>query len=206
MKPYFLLRLITRSALKRAVKSITGLENIPSKGPFLIAANHIDFIDALFFTLPISGATNQKVCFISKTRNYYLLFPGSTIAIDPNDKNAILEKAKEKLNQGKIIAIFPEGARNSESVLLRGRTGLARLAIASGAPVLPVGIQGLSGRSFLHSIKLLRCRKNAWEINIGPLMKFSIAPDRIENGELLGSITRQIMKEIARLSHKTYNF
>ncbi|MDD5341955.1 MAG: lysophospholipid acyltransferase family protein [Patescibacteria group bacterium] len=203
MKPYFRTRFIAGSLFKRNFRLVAGLENVPKQGPFLIAANHIDYLDGIRLALAISDITGREVCFISKTNNYARWFPGSTIAINPENKAGVLAEAVEKIKSGWVIAIFPEGIRNSSPELLRGKSGLARLALTCQVPVLPIGLRGPSGRSFLHSVKLLLFKRGQVEMRVGQIMRFP--PEEI-NDQNLERVMRAVMQEVARLSQKTYKF
>ncbi|MEO6124714.1 MAG: lysophospholipid acyltransferase family protein [Ilumatobacteraceae bacterium] len=126
---------------------VEGLENLPRTGPVIVAANHISFYDTVVLML----ATHRQVSFIGKAE--YLdswktrrLFPAlGLIPIDRQQaKKAMsaLDVAAGVLNNGHMLGIYPEGTRSRDGLLHRGHTGVAQLAMMTGAPVVPVGIVG----------------------------------------------------------------
>ncbi|HET7900639.1 MAG TPA: lysophospholipid acyltransferase family protein [Candidatus Nanopelagicales bacterium] len=131
---------------------VEGLANIPATGPVLVAANHLSFVDSV--VLPV--VVPRKVVFLAK-EDYFTgtgpkgwltraWFEGlGMVPVDrDNTTSAIasLDIALEVLGRGEAFGIYPEGARSRDGRLYRGRTGVAQLAITSGAPILPVGLIG----------------------------------------------------------------
>ena len=128
--------------------SIKGKENIPAKGPFILAANHQSFIDG---PLVVTGMEwNQiKECYFYATEEHvqhpilrYLARHNNIILMEKrNLKNSIL-KLGNVLKQGKNVVIFPEGSRTHSGEIGKFRKMFAILAIELGVPVLPVVIRG----------------------------------------------------------------
>lgn len=205
MPPYAVLRFFLFPWVKRHLAGVEGLENIPTDRPFIIAANHLDFLDPLYFLFHITALTKRGVTIISKTKNYYWL-RDLTLAIDPLERPKVLEKAKEYLKRGRIICIFPEGERNPAPRLLRGKTGTARLALFTKAPVVPIGLSGPSGRSFLESAKLLFWNRQPVTVRIGLPLYFPETENQTATSELLEVMTRRIMRGIAVLAQKEYHY
>jgi 1-acyl-sn-glycerol-3-phosphate acyltransferase len=129
---------------------VTGLRNVPQSGPVIIASNHLSFSDSIFMPLVVP----RKVTFLAKSE--YFTSPGikglikklTFIALGqvPVDRSggrrseAALLTGLDLLSQGSCIGIYPEGTRSPDGRLYRGRTGIARLAIESGAAVVPVAM------------------------------------------------------------------
>ncbi len=205
MTPYSFLQFLVGSAVKKHTELVSGLENIPKNEPCIFAPNHIDFLDGLYFILEISRITKRKIYFIARHHSPYWLVGGNTMVIDYKDKGAVLKKAFKKMKNNVDIAIFPEGERNSEKKLLSGKTGVARLAMITGRPIVPIGLEGPSGKAFLHSVKLLLCNKGKVKVKIGQPLRLdrleeeSLDPDRIQQ------VTQKVMQEIAQLSNKEYS-
>jgi 1-acyl-sn-glycerol-3-phosphate acyltransferase len=129
---------------------VKGLRNVPGFGPLIIASNHLSFSDSIFMPLVVP----RKVTFLAKSE--YFTSPGpkgllkklTFIALGqvPVDRSggrrseAALITGLQVLAEGKCLGIYPEGTRSPDGRLYRGRTGIARLAIESGAPVIPVAM------------------------------------------------------------------
>jgi 1-acyl-sn-glycerol-3-phosphate acyltransferase len=135
------------SAFRPKVK---GLRNVPGKGPVIIASNHLSFSDSIFMPLVVP----RKVTFLAKSE--YFTSPGpkgllkklTFIALGqvPVDRSggrrseAALLTGLKILAEGNCLGIYPEGTRSPDGRLYKGRTGIARLAIESGAPIVPVAM------------------------------------------------------------------
>jgi 1-acyl-sn-glycerol-3-phosphate acyltransferase len=123
---------------------------VPSSGPVIIASNHLSFSDSIFMPLVVP----RKVTFLAKSE--YFTSPGpkgllkklTFIALGqvPVDRSggrrseAALITGLKVLAEGKCLGIYPEGTRSPDGRLYKGRTGIARLAIESGAPIIPVAM------------------------------------------------------------------
>ena len=123
-----------------------GRDNIPTRGPAILAANHLSFLDSIF--LPAS--LERPVYYLGKS-DYFsgwqrLFFENvgvMPVARQGGDAGeASLRKGEEVLRAGRLLGIYPEGTRSPDGRLYRGKTGPARLAMRTGAPVIPVGIIG----------------------------------------------------------------
>ncbi len=129
---------------------VTGLRHVPTSGPVIIASNHLSFSDSIFMPLVVP----RKVTFLAKSE--YFTSPGlkgfikklTFIALGqvPVDRSggkrseAALLTGLRVLNEGSCIGIYPEGTRSPDGRLYKGRTGIARMAIESGAAVVPVAM------------------------------------------------------------------
>lgn len=129
---------------------VKGLRHVPGSGPVIIASNHLSFSDSIFMPLVVP----RKVTFLAKSE--YFTSPGlkglikklTFIALGqvPVDRaggsrsEAALLTGLSVLSQGECLGIYPEGTRSPDGRLYRGRTGVARLAMESGAPVVPVAM------------------------------------------------------------------
>ena len=129
---------------------VTGLRNVPQSGPVIIASNHLSFSDSIFIPLVVP----RKVTFLAKSE--YFTSPGikgfikkiTFIALGqvPVDRSggrrseAALLTGLGLLADGACIGIYPEGTRSPDGKLYKGRTGIARMAIESGAAVVPVAM------------------------------------------------------------------
>ena len=129
---------------------VRGLDLVPGSGPVIIASNHLSFSDSIFMPLVVP----RKVTFLAKSE--YFTSPGlkgfikkiTFIALGqvPVDRSggraseAAIITGLRVLERGDCIGIYPEGTRSPDGRLYKGRTGIARLAIESGAPVVPVAM------------------------------------------------------------------
>ncbi|TRZ84690.1 MAG: 1-acyl-sn-glycerol-3-phosphate acyltransferase [Streptomycetaceae bacterium] len=129
---------------------VTGLRNVPINGPVIIASNHLSFSDSIFMPLVVP----RKVTFLAKSE--YFTSPGpkgllkklTFIALGqvPVDRSggrrseAALITGLKVLAEGNCLGIYPEGTRSPDGRLYKGRTGIARLAMESGAPIIPVAM------------------------------------------------------------------
>jgi 1-acyl-sn-glycerol-3-phosphate acyltransferase len=129
---------------------VKGLENIPADGPALLVSNHLSFADPIF--LPI--AVPRQIHFPAKAEYFAGRgLKGRVVArffrivgVIPIDRSggrasmAALDAGIDILNQGKLFGIYPEGTRSPDGRLYKGRTGVARIAIVTGVPVIPVAM------------------------------------------------------------------
>lgn len=129
------------------LKEVKGIENIPLKGPFIVAANHDSYLDPLLIAYYVINKTNQKIHFIAyKGRfaflgNFLIKKWAGCILIRYNKKeiDAALKEAVSILKNSGIVGIFPAAPHHE---LTNPKTGVARIALAAGCPVLPVAISG----------------------------------------------------------------
>ena len=184
---------------------VEGLEHVPDDGPAILASNHVSFCDSIFLPLVLK----RRITFVAKAEYFEdpktAWFFGSMGQIPikrgggPASMRA-LESASEVLRAGQLFGIYPEGTRSPDGRLYRGRTGVARLAIDNGVPVLGVAMIGTReaqpiGQVFPNLFRPITIR-------ISPPMRF----DHVSSDDRLGlrAATDQIMFEIRRLSGQDY--
>lgn len=148
---YRALELVVAPALRKIHRvDVTGLQHVPRVGPVIIAGNHISFADEVFTPL----AARRQVFYLAKAE--YFTTPGpkgramAAVFRDmgqvPVDRDATaaaaasIELCLQLLAQGKAFGIYPEGTRSPDGRLYKFRTGVARIALRSGVPVVPVGL------------------------------------------------------------------
>jgi 1-acyl-sn-glycerol-3-phosphate acyltransferase len=131
---------------------VVGREHIPASGPVILASNHLSFIDSIVIPL----AVPRRVAFLAKAeywegrslaslprRLFFRTFGAVPVQRDQqSDAQASLDLARQVLERGEAFGIYPEGTRSRDGRLYRGRTGVGWLSLASGAPVVPVGLVG----------------------------------------------------------------
>lgn len=131
---------------------VVGLENLPKSGPVILASNHLSFIDSIFLPLVV----DRPVVFLAKS-DYFtgkgvkgwatrVFFQASgQLPIDRSGgkaSEASLNTGLRVLNGGEVLGIYPEGTRSPDGYLYRGRTGVARMVLEAGVPVVPVAMIG----------------------------------------------------------------
>ncbi len=129
-----------------------GAEHVPADGPAILASNHLSYADWLFMPLTLP----RRVTFVAKAE--YFTTPGikgwfqkkffsgaGQVPIDRSGATAAegaLSAAKRILSQGELFGIYPEGTRSHDGRLYRGKTGVARLALETKVPVIPIAVIG----------------------------------------------------------------
>lgn len=190
---------------------IEGRGNVPGEGPLIVASNHLSVIDSFIIPLVLP----RHVTFIAKSvyfegtglKGWFVRWFLTSLGHVPVQRGAqrgamgALEQALEMLRQGEAFGIYPEGTRSMDGRLYRGRTGIGWLALASGAPVLPLGIAG-TDRMQPVGARLPRLRPRA-TVRIGKPMEFSqyqdLAPARARR-----AITDDVVAAIRELSGQEY--
>jgi 1-acyl-sn-glycerol-3-phosphate acyltransferase len=210
---YWFLKWIALGPLLRVVfrPQTEGAEHIPPEGPAILASNHLSYADWLFMPLTVP----RRITFVAKAEYFTapgikgwfqkMFFSGSgQVPIDRSGANAAegaLSTAKRVLAEGDLFGIYPEGTRSHDGRLYRGKTGVARLALETGVPVIPVAVVGTNkiappGKTFGSITRPV--------VRIGTPLNF----DRYEGMEndryILRSVTDEIMYEIMRLSGQEY--
>jgi 1-acyl-sn-glycerol-3-phosphate acyltransferase len=126
---------------------VEGREHLPSRGPVIVAANHRSFLDSVFIPIVIP----RRVTYVAKAEYFdswktaWLFRALGQIPIRREGGSAsegALLAARDVLESGGVFAIYPEGTRTRDGVTHRGHTGVARLALQTGAPIVPVGLIG----------------------------------------------------------------
>jgi len=189
-----------------------GAENVPREGPAILASNHLSFSDHFFAPLPLP----RKVVFLAKSEYFTgrglkglasrIFFSGvGQIPMDRAGGEAsqrALRTGLRVLAQGQLLGIYPEGTRTPDGRLYRGKTGVARLALAAKVPVIPCAMVG--GFEFQPPGKIaprLRIRPG---VKFGKPLDFSryygLETDRI----VLRAMTDEIMYELMKLSGQEY--
>ena len=210
---YWFLKFIALGPLLKVVfrPRAEGVENVPAEGPAILASNHLSYADWLFMPL----AVPRKVTFVAKAEYFTtpgvkgwfqkMFFSGTgNIPIDRSGANAAagaLISAKRVLADGELFGIYPEGTRSHDGRLYRGKTGIARLALETGVPVIPVAVLGTdivapAGKKF--------GRWTRPHVRVGKPLDFSRYAGMESDRFILRSVTDEIMYEIMKLSGQEY--
>ncbi|WP_327320676.1 lysophospholipid acyltransferase family protein [Streptomyces sp. NBC_01235] len=196
---------------------VEGLEHIPAEGPAILASNHLSFSDSLF----LPAVLNRKITFIAKAE--YFTTPGvkgrltaaffKGVGQLPVDRSgargageAAIKSGIDVLERGELFGIYPEGTRSPDGRLYRGKPGgLARVALATGAPVIPVAMIGTEkiqppGKVLPKVVpKVMRPG-----IRIGRPLDFSRYQGMDHDRFVLRALTDEVMYEIMKLSGQEY--
>jgi 1-acyl-sn-glycerol-3-phosphate acyltransferase len=131
--------------------SIEGLENIPRKGGAILAVNHIAYLDPLVMAYVVDRA-RRRPRYLAKSELFndkrigWILKGAKQIPVQRGTRDApmALDQAIEALDRGEIVVIFPEGTITTDPDLnpMAAKTGAARLALASKAPLIPAAVWG----------------------------------------------------------------
>ncbi len=181
----------------------TGLEHIPREGGAIVAANHVSFLDPLLLPLVVPRRRVMfltKVKYIDKPLLRWFLAGAGVIPVATDDLGAArsaVTASVEAVLSGRLVGIFPEGTRSPDGRLHRGKTGVARVALESGAPVIPVGIIG-TDLAFPRGARLPR--PHAVRIVFGPPIRFAVPLDKAADPTLSRTATDQVMAAIRTLS------
>ena len=184
-----------------------GLENIPTDGPAIIAANHQSFLDDLLLPLVVP---KRKVVFLAKAEyfdKWYLrwFFKGANVIPvrrqNRSGAEAALQAGVQALREGKLVGIFPEGTRSPDGRLYRGKTGVARMALEAQAPIIPVAIVG-TFEAMPYDRKIPR--RGRVEIRFGRPLTFERHYETPSDRFVLRSVTDELMYEIMMLSGQEY--
>ena len=189
-----------------------GLDNLPADGPAILCPNHTSVLDSFLLPvalLPVSGA--RRVMFVGKAeyldnwKTRYLFPAMGMIPIDRSGGEAAqraLDLAAAALERGELFGIYPEGTRSRDGRLHKGHTGPARLALRTGAPLVPVGIVG-SRRIQPPEAKLPRIFEPC-AVRIGRPIQPEHYQSRNGDGLVLRQMTDELMFEIRALSGQEY--
>ena len=191
---------------------IRGKENIPAEGPAILASNHNAVWDSVFLPMML----DREVVFMGKA-DYFtgtgvkgwmtkeFMRAVGTIPVDRTGGRAsesALNAGLKRLRSGELFGIYPEGTRSPDGRLYRGKTGVARIALATGAPVVPVAMIGSNlAQPIGKSIPSTRHRVG---IVIGEPLDFSRYKGLENDRFVLRSITDEIMYALMALSGQEY--
>jgi len=204
---------VKRATLQRIIRSLMhtltktqffGLENIPLEGGLIIAINHLSYIDIpLIFTNPRRPDITALITTKYQTHPFIRWFSetaeGIWIDRDVADFTAI-RKASQALTEGKAVGISPEGTRSHTHQLAEGKPGTAMLALKTGVPIVPVGIQGTE----FAIDRLKHLRKPHMIARFGQSFTLPPIQDAEKRAEILQQYTEEIMCRIAVLLPEKY--
>jgi len=190
---------------------VEGGEHIPTRGAAIFASNHLSFSDSIFLPLVVP----RKVTFLAKS-DYFTgkgikgkltkgFFAGvGQVPIDRSGgtaSEAALQTALRILREGNLLGLYPEGTRSPDGRLYRGKTGVARMALEAGVPVIPVAMINTdvvqpTGKKIPNLGRV--------GVRVGKPLDFSRYAGMEGDRFVLRSITDEIMYELMVLSGQEY--
>jgi len=198
---YFISRLIFKLILKTFFRfEVIGRQNIPEKGPFIMAANHVSYADPVILGV---ACNTGPIAFIAKRELFDLPVTGAwfkAVGCIPLDRTSMsitaLKMTLQRLRKGGAIGIFPEGRRSLDGELQKAEPGVGLIAIKSKAPVLPVYISGTDKALPIGRRMPVPCKIKA---RIGKAMNVTEFDGSAAKRECYEKIGEQIMVAINRL-------
>ena len=187
--------------------STEGVSNVPLSGPAIIAPNHISVLDSFFVpcVLPRRITYVGKAEYMDDWKTKYIFPAIGMIPIDRSGGDSsmrALNAAASVLDNGELFGIYPEGTRARDGRLHKGHTGVARLALRTGAPIIPVGIIGSDAIQPCDA-KFPKVFKRV-HIRFGRPIEMDRYSDRKDDRLLMRQITDEVMYEIRNLSGQEY--
>jgi 1-acyl-sn-glycerol-3-phosphate acyltransferase len=205
---YWVLKAILTPLLYGLFKvNADGRQGVPVDGPVILASNHLSFSDSIFLPLVLK----RRITFVAKAEYFddpktaWFFRAMGQIPIRRGGGSAsqrALDSAMDVLDDGGLFGIYPEGTRSPDGRLYRGHTGVARLALKSGAPVIAVAMIGTREAQPIGQVK-----PNFFSpigIKFSKPMYFDKYADRADDPRVLRQITDEIMFELRAQSGQEY--
>ncbi len=188
--------------------TVTGRAHVPPDGqPAIIASNHLSFVDSMVIPL----ASGRRVSFLGKAEYFHgtglkgafvksWMRSFGTIPVERDDARAAAESlhiAERVLAEGGAFGIYPEGTRSRDGRLHRGRTGVARLALTTGAPIIPCAV---SGTQHVQPPDSRLPRPAKVTVSFGPPIDVAALEERYVKARLLRAVTDAVTDAIGAMS------
>jgi 1-acyl-sn-glycerol-3-phosphate acyltransferase len=210
---YWILKYVVIGPILRLVyrPQVQGLEHLPADGAAILASNHLSFSDSIFLPL----VCKRRITFLAKS-DYFtgkglkgwltkVFMAGvGQVSVDRSGGSAsegALDTGLAILAEGQLLGIYPEGTRSGDGRLYRGKTGVARMALEAGVPVIPCA---MINTNLIQPPGRLRPRIMRVRIAIGEPLDFSRYEGMSGDRFVLRSMTDEIMYELMELSGQEY--
>ncbi|EHI13869.1 lysophospholipid acyltransferase family protein [Mycolicibacterium thermoresistibile] len=210
---YWLFKYILLGPLLAAIgrPKVEGLENIPDSGAAILASNHLAVMDSFYLPLVV----RRRITFLAKSEYFtgtgvkgrflaWFYTAVGQVPIDRTNADAAqdaLDTAARIIGEGKLLGMYPEGTRSPDGRLYKGKTGLARLALQTGAPVVPVA---MIGTDVVNPPGKRGLRPGRVQVKIGKPMDFSRFEGMAGNRFIERAVIDEVMYELMRLSGQEY--
>jgi 1-acyl-sn-glycerol-3-phosphate acyltransferase len=190
---------------------VVGLQSVPKEGPVILASNHLSFIDSIFLPLVV----DRPVVFLAKSEYFTgkglkgwatkMFFQATgQLPIDRSGgkaSEASLNTGLRVLREGRVLGIYPEGTRSPDGKLYRGRTGVARMVLEAGVPVVPVAMIGTEEVMPIGT-RIPKVRRIG--IVFGAPLDFSRFEGMEGDRFVLRSVTDELVYDLRELSDQQY--
>ena len=188
-----------------------GLEHIPDSGPAILASNHLAVADSFYLPLVVK----RRITFLAKAEYFsgtglrgwfkrWFFTVAGQVPIDRSSADtaqAALETAQRLLDDGKLMGMYPEGTRSPDGRLYKGKTGLARLALETGVPVIPVA---MVGTDVVNPPGSKMWRFGRVTVRIGKPLDFSRFEGLAGNRFIERALIDEVIYELMQLSGQEY--
>ena len=191
--------------------AVSGAGHVPASGGVIIAGNHVSFADEIFTPL----AARRQVFYLAKAE--YFTTPGlkgramsamftgiGQVPVERGDMRAAaasVDVCVDLLEAGKAFGIFPEGTRSPDGRLYRFRTGVARIALRTGVPVVPVGLVGTDD---VQPPGTRQWRRRPVAVRFGVPLNFSGRAEDERKAKVLRDVTETVRAAVQTLSEQEY--
>lgn len=186
--------------------TVTGLDNVPTMGGFIVASNHLSFLDSVL----IAGIFPRPVGFIAKAEYFtqkglrgsgkrFFFESFGSIPVDRDRQSGGVEalyRLVDVISAGQGVGIYPEGTRSRDGRLYRGKNGVGWLALTTGVPVVPVGLRGTQK---LQAPDKTMMRPAKFEMHVGEPLQFEMLGEK-HSMKPRKAATTAVMDAIAALS------
>jgi 1-acyl-sn-glycerol-3-phosphate acyltransferase len=190
---------------------VEGLEHVPDSGPAILASNHLAVADSFYLPLVV----RRRITFLAKSEyftggglrgwfNRWFYSVTGQVPIDRTDADtaqAALNTAVRLLGAGKLLGMYPEGTRSPDGRLYKGKTGLARMALHTGVPVIPVA---MIGTNLVNPPGRKMWRFGRVTVRFGKPMDFSRFDGLAGNRFIERAVTDEVIYELMGLSGQEY--
>ena len=190
---------------------VEGLEHVPDDGPAILASNHLAVADSFYLPLVV----RRRITFLAKQEYFtgsglkgrltaWFYTVAGQVPIDRTDADsaqAALTTAARILGDGKLLGMYPEGTRSPDGRLYKGKTGLARLALETGVPVIPVA---MIGTDVVNPPGSKMWRFGQVTVRIGKPMDFSRFEGMAGNRFIERAVIDEVVYELMQLSGQEY--
>ena len=201
---YLISRLIYKAILKLFFKfEVRGSENIPKSGPFILVSNHVSYADPAVMGV---ACHTMPVSFMAKEELFHVPILGAwcrAVGCIPIERHsgsfAPIKKAMNKLSEGGVLGIFPEGERSPDGMLQKAQAGVGIIAAKSKAPIIPLYISGTEKALPIGERTLHPCKVRA---TIGRAVDITESIGLHDRRKIYESIGEKMMAAISRLKNE----
>jgi 1-acyl-sn-glycerol-3-phosphate acyltransferase len=190
---------------------VEGLDNVPHSGPMILASNHLAVADSFYLCLVV----RRRITYLAKAEYFsgtglkgrfqrWFYTAAGQVPIDRTDADSAqsaLTTAARVVGEGKLLGMYPEGTRSPDGRLYKGKTGLARVALETGVPVIPVA---MIGTNVVNPPGSKMWRFGRVQVKFGKPMDFSRFEGLAGNRFIERAVVDEVMYELMRLGGQEY--